>query len=166
MTKIAIPPASWFYHFLIVPTFLPNCYITLEELGTSLELSLTILGYGNDSNGFDHALTPQIMSSINNPAWADIVEVSDSQRTAVHQQLKQIEPTSLTDIDLAIRDGIGIRCWYHDPQTEHTFQMRTPTKQHTPKHHTLMLTLIDLACINFDDPIAQTYLSALRDYFD
>jgi len=128
MTKIAIPPARWSYQFLIVPTFHPNCYITLEELGTSLELSLTILCYGQGNNDLLYAITQQKpLSSINCPCWADIVEVSDSQRTSVHQQLKQIEPTRLTDIDLAARDGIAIRCWYRDSQTEHTFEMRSPT---------------------------------------
>lgn len=94
----------------------------------------------------------------------DIVGLCATDTAALRQQLLVLDVATLEDVDLAERDGVGIRCYFHNQTVRHTLRMQSPTVADAPRHRLLIDWAIQTVSGYFHQSQLQDYLRALGGY--
>lgn len=161
------PRTTWAYDLLLLPTFHAPASITVAQDGDETWLIVALL----DDPPLLQAATQILLGSPSNRPHAgsatrrdEIVLLDAQQRGLFSAEIARLRPFDLDNIDLASRDGLGLRCDCWRGTEHHTFWMHSPTLDETPRHAQLVAALLTLAADQCSDPLLQSHLHALQRY--
>jgi hypothetical protein len=167
-----LPPSATAstYQLLIIPVFHAPCCLRLTLADQDGELSFALL-VDRYADLFDAVWRERLPADV--PAGCfvkracleDIVYLPALQAATLRQQLATMEPATLSDIDLAARDGVSLRCDCWEGSTPHTFSMRSPTAQAAPRHAALCQLFFETARAHIQHAQIQEYLAVLARSF-
>jgi hypothetical protein len=161
--------ATTWYQLLIIPTFHPPSCLRLTFAVQEGELSFCLLAH-HHGDLFQAIWREDVEAELLAERRAkaarleDIAQLNASQVAGLEQQLARLEPLTLHDCDLTVRDGISLRCDCHHQNTHHTFSVRSPTVKELPRHAALSELFFETAHIYFDDAQIREYLASVASY--
>src|SRR5262245_12385990 len=156
--------ATAWYQLLIIPTFHPPSCLRLAFAVQEGELSFCLLAHHH--GGLFQAIWREDAEAerlAEHRAKAarleDIAQLNAAQVAGLEQQLARLEPLTLHDCDLTVRDGMSLRCDCHLQNTHHTFSMRSPTVNELPRHAALSELFFETAQTHFHHAQIREYLA-------
>ena len=162
IAALGVIPASalsgWCMHLLLVPTFHHSCWLSFNDTEQALELELVVLQEPVRSSRRDQLQQGKLR------CLEDLIQVPEVHASTLRSLLATIDITRMENVELAARDGIFLQCWYSDPAVRHCFVITSPPRIHTPQHHRLVHTALDIAIASSAIPEVHAYLQHVSRY--
>ena len=165
-------PDTRYYQLFLSPTFHMKACIEVEETSGCVALALVILRDRDALNAvagglyLQGAVWPVPAELAKAACWEDILIPPPEQQAHFRRACDEVDPWGLREHDPgAERDGIGLVLRCEAPGRSHTVRMHSPTRQHAPRHHRWVTSLVDMAAACCREQPSADYLASLGPYF-
>jgi hypothetical protein len=167
--QILIPDLYWSYQLLCMPTFHSNAHLVIAA-GPSQGV-VAITWCDNQSAELFQAVRrhdterlEQVIAEQRRQCRSELVLLGSEECMAIERQLSMLDPWSLMDVDLNVRDGIALRLICEHGERQADVHCSYPTRADAPAYFATTEVLLRIAHDQLQSESYRRYYAILQQY--